>query len=89
MRLIAAKDGRDGAVTIHQDVNLYSAILQPQDRVTYQLQPNRYAWLQVARGAVALNGHSLNAGDGVAIGAAELLEISSDRDAEILLFDLA
>ncbi|AFY88463.1 quercetin 2,3-dioxygenase [Chroococcidiopsis cubana SAG 39.79] len=89
LRLIAAKDGRDGAVTIHQDVNLYSAILQPQDRVTYQLQPNRYAWLQVARGAVALNGHSLNAGDGVAIGAAELLEISSDRDAEILLFDLA
>ena len=89
LRLIAAKDGRDGAVTIHQDVNLYSAILQPQDRVTYQLQPNRYAWLQVARGAVALNGHHLMAGDGVAIGAAELLEISSDRDAEILLFDLA
>ena len=89
LRLIAAKDGRDGAVTIHQDVNLYSAILQPQDRVTYQLQPNRYAWLQVARGAVALNGHSLNAGDGVATSAAELLEISSDRDAEILLFDLA
>ncbi|MDV2992924.1 MAG: Quercetin 2,3-dioxygenase [Chroococcidiopsis sp. SAG 2025] len=89
LRLIAAKDGRDGAVTIHQDVNLYSAILQPQDRVTYQLQPNRYAWLQVARGAVTLNGHSLNAGDGVATSAAELLEISSDRDAEILLFDLA
>ncbi|MGL4618494.1 pirin family protein [Chroococcidiopsis sp.] len=89
LRLIAAKDGRDGAVTIHQDVNLYSAILQPQDRVTYQLQPNRYAWLQVARGAVTLNGHSLNAGDGVATSGAELLKISSDRDAEILLFDLA
>ncbi|MBD2306891.1 pirin family protein [Chroococcidiopsis sp. FACHB-1243] len=89
LRLIAAKDGRNGAVTIHQDVDLYSAILQPQDRVTYQLQPNRYAWLQVARGAVTLNGHHLMAGDGVATSAAELLEISSDRDAEILLFDLA
>lgn len=89
LRLIAAPDGRDGAVTIHQDVNLYSAILQPQDRVTYQLQPNRYAWLQVARGTVNLNDHSLNAGDGVATSAAQLLEINSDRDAEILLFDLA
>ena len=90
LRLIAAKDGRDGAVTIHQDVDLYSAVLQPQDRVTYQLQPNRYAWLQVARGVVTLNeDNHLKAGDGVAIGAAELLEISSDRDAEILLFDLA
>lgn len=89
LRLIAAPDGRDGAVTIHQDVDLYSAVLQPQDRVTYQLQPNRYAWLQVARGAVNLNGHSLNAGDGVATSAAQLLEISSDRGAEVLLFDLA
>ena len=90
LRLIAAKDGRDGAVTIHQDVDLYSAVLQPQDRVTYQLQPNRYAWLQVARGVVTLNeDNHLKAGDGVAISTAELLEISSDRDAEILLFDLA
>jgi quercetin 2,3-dioxygenase len=89
LRLIAAPDGRDGAVTIHQDVDLYSAVLQPQDRVTYQLQPNRYAWLQVARGAVNLNSHSLNAGDGVATSAAQLLEISSDRGAEVLLFDLA
>jgi hypothetical protein len=89
LRLIAAPDGRDGAVTIHQDVDLYSAVLQPQDRVTYQLRSDRYAWLQVARGAVNLNDRSLNAGDGVATSAAQLLEISSDRGAEILLFDLA
>lgn len=89
LRLIAAKDGRDGAVTIHQDVDLYSAVLQPQDKVSYQLQPNRYAWLQVARGAVKLNGYSLNAGDGVAIGEGESLKIDTDSGAEVLLFDLA
>jgi len=51
------------------------------------LQPNRYGWLQVARGAVNLNGHALQAGDGVAINEAELLKINTDSGAEILLFD--
>ncbi len=89
LRLIAAKDGRDGAVTIHQDADLYSAVLQPGEQVSHQLQPNRYGWLQVARGAASLNGYDLKAGDGVAVSDAELLTISTDTEAEILLFDLA
>lgn len=89
LQLIAAKDGDGGAVTIHQDVNLYSAVLQKGDRVSHQLQPNRYGWLQVAGGEASLNGYALKAGDGVAITEAELLNISTDTDAEILLFDLA
>ena len=71
LRLIAARDGREGAVTIHQDVDLYSAVLQKGDRVSYQLQPNRYGWLQVAKGEVSLNGNALKAGDGVELSEAE------------------
>ncbi len=89
LRLIAAKDGRDGAVTIHSDVDLYSGILQKGDRVSYQLQANRYGWLQVARGEASLNGYNLKAGDGVALSEAQTLKISTDTGAEILLFDLA
>jgi hypothetical protein len=36
-----------------------------------------------------LNGYTLKAGDGVAVSEAELLNISTDSGAEILLFDLA
>jgi hypothetical protein len=89
LRLIAARDGREGAVTIHQDVDLYSAVLQKGDRVSYQLQPNRYGWLQVAKGEVSLNGNALKTGDGVALSEAESLKIGTDTNAEILLFDLA
>lgn len=88
LRLIAAKDGRDGAVTIHQDVDLYAAVLQPGDQVSHELKPNRYAWLQMARGTATLNGHALQAGDGVAV-SEETLHISTDSKAEVLLFDLA
>jgi redox-sensitive bicupin YhaK (pirin superfamily) len=89
LRLIAAGDARDGAVKIYQDVDLYSSVLQVGDRLSYQLQPNRYGWLQVARGTANLNGQALQAGDGVAVNEAELLKITTDDGAEILLFDLA
>jgi redox-sensitive bicupin YhaK (pirin superfamily) len=87
-RLIAARDGRDGAVTIHQDVDLYTTLLAPGEQITYRLKPQRYAWLQVARGAVRLNGTRLEAGDGAAIREEELLEIKANDPSEILLFDM-
>ncbi|MBD0262865.1 MAG: pirin family protein [Tolypothrix sp. Co-bin9] len=88
LRLIAAKDGRDGAVTINQDVNLYVSVLEPGDVVNYHVQPDRYAWLQIAKGIATLNGEELRAGDGVQISVEEQLEISTEVGAEILLFDL-
>jgi len=88
LRLIAAKDGREGAVTIHQDVDLYASVLAAGDRVSHTFKPNRSAWLQVAQGTAVLNGQTLQAGDGVAV-SGEPLEVTTDSAAEILLFDLA
>ncbi|MBE9007321.1 pirin family protein [Fortiea sp. LEGE XX443] len=86
--LIAAKDGRDGAVTIHQDVDLYASVLESGDTVNYHLQRDRYGWLQIAQGIATLNGEELRAGDGVQISSEEQLEITTNVGAEILLFDL-
>jgi redox-sensitive bicupin YhaK (pirin superfamily) len=89
LRLIAAGDGRDGAVTIHQDAALWTALLQPGESVRHALAPGRYAWLHVARGAVSLNGSTLGAGDGAAVSDEAALEITGAARAEVLLFDLA
>jgi redox-sensitive bicupin YhaK (pirin superfamily) len=86
---IAARDGREGAVTIHQDIELYVARLAPGQRVVHRLKPGRHAWVQVARGSVALNGMSLKAGDGAAVSAEGIVELSANEMSEILLFDLA
>ena len=88
LRLIAAKDGRDGAVTIYQDVDLYTSVLEPGNVVNYHVKPNRYAWLQMAQGVATLNGEEITAGDGVQLSGEEQLEITTDIGAEILLFDL-
>lgn len=89
LRLVAAKDGRDGAVVIHQDIDLYAAVLSAGERVTFEMQPQRFVWLQVASGSVNLNGEALQAGDGVQINRPELLELTTAATAEVLLFDLA
>ena len=90
LRVIAAPDGREGAVTLHQDVSLYVSLLDKDQQVTHTLSPGRHAWLQVARGSVQLNGTRLQQGDGAAVSDEQKLTISgSDGRSEVLLFDLA
>jgi quercetin 2,3-dioxygenase len=88
LRLIASNDGRDGSVTVHQDANLYAALLEPGEEVTHQLSPGRHAWVQVARGALELNGQLLQQGDGVAASDEAELKMKGRDASEILLFDL-
>jgi quercetin 2,3-dioxygenase len=89
LRLVGSKDGRDGSVVIHQDLNLYISVLSAGERIEFEVTPNRFAWIQVARGIATLNGELLQAGDGVQINNPELLEMTTESTAEILLFDLA
>ncbi|MFL7904589.1 pirin family protein [Azospirillum argentinense] len=89
LRLIGSRDGRDGSVTIHQDVDLYATLLDEGDSVIHELRPGRHAWVQVARGQVRLNGTVLKEGDGAAISKEESLTLGGVVSAEVLLFDLA
>jgi redox-sensitive bicupin YhaK (pirin superfamily) len=89
LRLVAARDGRDGAITVHADADLYAGLLAPGDHVRLDLQPGRHAWIQVARGTISVNGHRLDAGDGAAVSDETALELTASSDAEVLVFDLA
>jgi redox-sensitive bicupin YhaK (pirin superfamily) len=89
LRLVAAPEGAEGAVTLYQNVTLYNALLGAGDEVTHALAPGRHAWLQVVKGAVTLNGKRLAAGDGAAVSDEESLTVKGAEEAEILLFDLS
>jgi redox-sensitive bicupin YhaK (pirin superfamily) len=89
LRLVGARDGRDGSVTIHQDVALYATLLAPGERVEHTLAPDRHAWVQVTRGRVSVNGQPLAAGDGAALSQEPRVTIAAQDDSELLLFDLA
>jgi redox-sensitive bicupin YhaK (pirin superfamily) len=89
LRLIASQDGKDGSVKINQDAQLYVSLLAPGQAVDHEFTGQRHGWLQVAKGAILLNGLRLKQGDGAAISEEKMVEIKGAQDAEILLFDLA
>jgi redox-sensitive bicupin YhaK (pirin superfamily) len=89
LRVVGSSDGRDGSVTIHQDVALLAAILNTGEQVTHALAKGRKAWLQMVRGTAEMNGAVLGAGDGVAVESEPALTVTAKADGtEILVFDL-
>jgi redox-sensitive bicupin YhaK (pirin superfamily) len=89
LRLVASNDGTDGSVTIQQDAKVYAAILDPDASIEHVVSDARYAWIQMARGNITVNGNALNQGDGAAVSRESLLKIVAADEAELLLFDLA
>ena len=85
--MIASKNPPANAVTIHQDMKLFATVLDGNQALNYKLGPGRYAWLQIARGKLRVNGMPLEAGDGAAFAEETAVEVSGKGEA--LLFDLA
>jgi len=89
LRLLASPDGREGSVKIRQNNELYASVLAKGETVKHELQPERHAYVQVARGSLTLNGRKLDEGDGAAVSGEGTVELTGEKDAEVLLFDLA
>jgi len=87
-RLLGSRDGRNGSVTIHRDMDLYATLLTAGSELSHTLAPNRKGWLQVVSGEVLINDEQLSTGDGVALQNLTKLHVTAGSDAEMLLFDM-
>ena len=88
LRLIASHDGEDGSVVIHQDARLYAGLFDGAERADFPVPAGRRTWLQVARGAIAVDGARLQAGDGARTAGPAQLQLHGGAQAEVLVFDL-
>ena len=88
LRLVGSRDGRDGSVTIHQDVDLYASILEPDNELTLPLRAHRKVFVQLIRGTIVVNGESLSAGDGAALEGEQAVSFVAASEAEFLVFDM-
>lgn len=92
-QLVASRDGREGSLTVHQDVDVYRGKLRAGEAVTFEQAPGRYAWIQVIDGDVTANGQQLTGGDGASTSDEPKIEIASTftstASSHFLLFDLA
>lgn len=87
--LIASRDGREGSVTVHQDVQLYAARLTEGREVSYVPAAARRVWLQIVQGSVSVEGRDFQAGDAVSWVRPMNVTIRAREPSEVLLFDLA
>ncbi len=90
LQLIVSPSGRDGSLTIHQNVDIYAGTLaHPTQAFDFVTLAGRRIWVQVAKGQCHMNGHPLKVGDGVAVMDEERLTFTNGEDAEIYIFDMA
>lgn len=89
LRLIASPDGANGSVTIHQDAWLYAALLDGPEAATLAVPDGHRVYVHVVRGAVAVNGQRLSAGDGAKVRDVTQVTLDGAEAAEVLVFDLA
>ncbi len=89
LRLIGSRDGRDGSLTIHQDVDLYASVLDQNSEVTLDNVADRRIFVQIVSGELDVNGEKLSAGDGAQIRQAAEIRARAESDAEFLVFNLA
>ncbi len=88
-RVVVSPDARDGSITIHQDATMHATLLDEGASVEQVLDPDRHAWVQVARGELELNGVRMVEGDGAAVTNERALVAVARQPTEALLFDLA
>ena len=88
-RLVGSRDGRDGSLTIHQDVNLYSTELDENTALDYEFNGQRRGFLQVVHGSVDIAGQTLVAGDAIMTRDEQTLSVSAIERSELLFFDMA
>jgi quercetin 2,3-dioxygenase len=86
--LLASEKDEQGALKVHQDMQLFASLLGERNALEYALKEGRSAYLQVASGSVEIDSKPLHAGDAALFDAAQTIEIKAINDAEILLFDL-
>jgi redox-sensitive bicupin YhaK (pirin superfamily) len=89
LRLVASRDGREGSLTIHQDVDLYASVLQAGEEISLGEERERRFFIQVVAGELIINGVELFAGDGAMLDDEKTLTFAARRDAEFLVFNLA
>ncbi len=86
--LVISADGREGSATIHQDADVYRLRLEPGQTVTHDVAAGRGVWVQVADGALEIEGTTLETGDGASTESPGRLTLKASRPTEALLFDL-
>ncbi|MCC8181026.1 MAG: pirin family protein [Planctomycetes bacterium] len=87
-KLVISPDNEPGTLPIYQDARVYAGLFDGDESAVFELEPNRYAYIQIARGKIQVNGMAMKEGDGARVRNERTLTFDNGEGAEVLLFDL-
>ena len=87
--LLGSRDGRDGSLTIHQDIEIAATIIETGNSMDYQFAEGRRGFLQLVEGRLEIGDETLSSGDGVTIADTGSITLTASEETELLLFDMA
>lgn len=86
--LVGSKTGRDGSITINQDVDLYACKSSGEGSKLISNKSNRRIWVQNIKGQVTVNEQLCQAGDAVGFEKTESISLKWSVGSDFLVFDL-
>ena len=89
LTLIGSRDGREGSVLIHQDVDLYTGRLEENKNFDIAIREGRFLWVQLIKGELWLAGEELLPGDACSVRDQVKVNVKAGKSSEFLVFDLA
>jgi redox-sensitive bicupin YhaK (pirin superfamily) len=88
-RLLLSPEGDQGSIRVRQNARVWQWILSGGETREMPMGVGRFAWIQVARGALTLNDIDLSVSDGASVSRETSLRLrATEADCELLVFDL-
>lgn len=86
--LVASNHGRQGSVSLNQDVDIYVCKSKNSLKKSFPIRANRCVWIQIVKGDLEVNSKTLTTGDGAAIKDLAMIDLNIAKGCEFLLFDM-
>ncbi|MCX6021283.1 MAG: pirin family protein [Chloroflexi bacterium] len=87
LRILKPVGAEGEGVTVHRDVSMYVARLDPGAAVAHHFAHTRGGYFYLISGALSLNGERLTAGDAAYVMDAGILRIAAEQTSELILVD--
>lgn len=87
--LLVSRNSREGSLRIHQNLDLYTTLLEDQEAIRFDAFPEHAFWIQVLKGNFIVQGMKLEAGDGASLTNETSIDVKCLESGELLLFDLS
>ncbi|NJD22418.1 MAG: pirin family protein [Melioribacter sp.] len=88
LKVVSGKK-EDGIIFINQDAEIFLSDLDAGIKLNYELKDKRGIYIQLVDGILNVDGNKIEKGDALKITGEKKLELTAEKNAKIVLFDLA